>query len=116
MQRRTILKRIGAASVAATGYAGTVSASRPRPGIDRDLDVSDVSGVVKLDALVEEDVEPLLDDEYVARLPADTEPAEVELFIAEHADVINLSDDDCCIECSLDQCAYWCDCCEIERC
>lgn len=101
MNRRTLLRRLGATGVAATTVAGT-SAARTAPtdyGIDREIDVSDVAGRVRLD--------DLLEPEDRRRLPEDVDPAGVELFVQPDADVVAL--DDCCGYC----CQYLhseCDC------
>ena len=51
MQRRTLLRRIGAASVATTAASGQAAAT-PVIELDRTIDVSDVSGRVPLDRVL----------------------------------------------------------------
>lgn len=115
MQRRTVLKRIGAVGAATAGIAGTATAAPGRSiPLDREVDVSDVSGRVGLDDLVDEDVGTLVDDGAVADLPGVDGPADVELFVAEDADRLDFTTSECCPTCGGEDCG--CECCFITVC
>lgn len=91
MQRRTVLRRIGATTAVGVGVAGTASGERARAefGLDRSIDVSAVSGTTTFGAL--------LDEEELAA--ADVDPSRT-LRIAPGADQINFDHQGCCvIEC-----------------
>lgn len=114
MQRRTLLKRIGAVGAATTGVAGTAAAApASRIPLDRKLDVSHVSGRVELDDLVEEDVATLLDAEDVAGIAGVADPADLELVVAEGTEQLDLSTEYCCPTCG-GPCG--CECCFITVC
>lgn len=109
MNRRTLLRRLGATGVAATAVAGT-SAARTAPtdyGIDREIDVSDVAGRVTL--------ETLLSEAELQRLHDGVDPARREFVVQEDVDAISL--EECCTFCcdGTDYvCPGECDCCECE--
>jgi hypothetical protein len=101
MNRRTLIRRLGATGLATTAFAGTASASRGvRYGIDREIDVSDVSGTVTLDELLE--------PEEVRRLPADVDPRQREIIVSDDAGGITLGD--CCVYCCSGDEDLVCDC------
>ena len=99
MKRRTVLRRLGAVGVVSTGVAGTATASSSRGGdVERSrLDVSDVSGEVELDALVDGDLENRLSQRQLAALPDDTDPSAARMIVDPDAETIALAD--CCIVC-----------------
>lgn len=91
---------MGAAGIAGTVLAGTSSA-RPASrsfGINRQIDVSSVSGSVTL--------EELLEPADLRQLDEDIDPTETELEIKPEAEVITL--EDCCLYCC--QVPNVCDC------
>lgn len=92
MRRRTLLRRIGATGLATAAFAGS-STARTRPGggygIDREIDVSAVSGQVTL--------ETLLTDAELGELDDRVDPARRVFTVSEDADAIVLSD--CCVYC-----------------
>lgn len=120
MKRRTILKRIGVASVATAGVASTASAaSRPALGLDQTLDVSDVSGTVELQSLVDGDLETELSDEFLASLPDGVEASDVKITVGDDLDVLDLGtkreDQTFCYICCEDFCyCGWCICVNCE--
>lgn len=86
VQRRTLLKGIGTAATATAGLAGSASA-RPGVELDRELDVSDVSGVVPLADLL---------DEAERRQFGGVDPSGAKVVVAEETDTIVDLEDDCC--------------------
>lgn len=109
MNRRTILKRLGAAGVATAGIAGTASASQAG-SVDHRLDVSDVSGEVELTELLDVGGHGQLTPEALGR------PGSTRLVISEEAETITLSD--CCEYCceNPNVCDCWCCTCSEEKC
>lgn len=107
MNRRTLIRRLGATGLATTALASPASA-RPtlRFGVDRAIDVSEVSGTVTLDELLEP-------GEY-GDLPARVDPRTHEITVADDAGVIAL--DDCCVYCCEydNVCEDHCDCCTCD--
>lgn len=101
---------MGAAGIAGTLFAGTSTAepSGPAFGIDREIDVSSVSGRVTL--------EELLDPADLRQLNDDIDPAETELVIRQDAKSGTL--DDCCMHCCevLNVCDCWCCGCDNTLC
>lgn len=116
MNRRTLIRRIGATGLASTALAGQASAARTSTvpagsveyGIDRDIDVADVSGAV---ALAE-----LLEPEEIRQLPAAVDPRQREIIVADDTGTIAL--DDCCEYCCehLNVCDCVEGCCECNNC
>ena len=106
MNRRTILKRIGAASVATAGIAGTAAAS-PSGNVDHQLDVSDISGEVELTELLARGGHERLAPEALGRSGA------TRFVISEDADTITL--DDCCQLCCKHPNICDCICCECSE-
>lgn len=101
MQRRDLLERIGKASIATMGVAGTASASHG-VDLDREVDVTDVSGKASL--------ESILPAEALGAVPAAVDVSDVQLTVAEDADTITPSGC-CCCECTawcVDQCEQAC--------
>jgi hypothetical protein len=98
MKRRTLLGRVGATGVAATAVAGRAAAGRSgrELGIDREIDVSSVSGETTLDALLE--------PQELESLPEDVDPRQFQVAVSDGASSISL--DDCCSYC----CKFVCDC------
>lgn len=107
MKRRTLIRRMGAAGVATT-LAGRTAAesSELSLGVDRDIDVSSVSGRVPL--------EQLLESQDLARVPDRFDPQEVTIHVDEDADDISL--DSCCVYCSKWPNVCDCSCCTLSRC
>lgn len=108
MKRRTLLRKLGAASVATVGVAGTASAA-PGSAVntvlehsDVEVDVSDVDGRVPLASL--------LDDDQVRRLPADVDPAETEVWVSRDVDVLREPACCCNFNCDPDDCPCCVDC------
>lgn len=96
MRRRKLLQRIGATGIATTAFAGISTARQPAAveyGIDREIDVSDVSGQVTLDELLE--------PAELERLPEDADPSQQVFTIKEEAETTSL--DDCCLHCCDEQ-------------
>lgn len=96
-----MLKRIGAAGVAAAGVSGTASA-RGWPGLDpgTELDVSDISGSVPLGEV--------LNEEQRAQFRGD--PYRTTLTVDEDLDTVALP---ACCDCCLDDCND-CSCCRCD--
>lgn len=87
-----MLKRIGTVGTAGLVASGSATASGvPETTADVELDVADVSGTVSLESVLSETER--------ARLPADVDPAEVQLTVDEDAESIRTSDC-CCCECT----------------
>lgn len=105
MKRRTLVRKLGAAGIATTTVGGAAAARRPGgTALDRELDVSSVSGRTTL--------AELLDPSDRRRLPADVEPAEFEVVVAPAADSITIAG--CCEYCCDGRdlvCEDHCDCC-----
>ena len=110
MKRRTLVKQLGTASLATTTLVGSAAASRPAINIDREIDVSDVSGSVPL--------AELLDAEELAELPDGVDPWTTSITVAEGTDGIAPSD--CCdympICCYDVDCPLGCPCCYCYHC
>lgn len=107
MKRRTLLRRVGATSIAAAAAGTAAGRTSPRFGVGRRLDVSDVEGRTTL--------AELLGPGDRRRLRADVDPRQVEVAVAADADVITL--DDCCVYCCSGQdlvCEDKCDCCTCD--
>lgn len=109
MNRRTLLRRIGATGIAATTLGGTATARRSASGygIDREIDVSAVSGRVTL--------AELLDPADLRRLNDGVDPRQREFIVHEETDAITLGE--CCVYCcdGTDYvCEDHCDCCECD--
>lgn len=86
MQRRTLLKQLGAAGAVAVGFSGSAAAAhRGGIGIDREIDVSDLEGTY---ALAE-----LADDADLEALAADVDPEEVRFDISAEAETVTPSSD-----------------------
>ncbi|MFB6193459.1 MAG: hypothetical protein ABEI75_00205 [Halobaculum sp.] len=91
MRRRTMLKRIGAATVATGAASGTATArSIPTHGITRELDVSDVSGETTLGEL--------LTAEEIAKTGVDPSRS---IHIGSGVESIQYEDDCCVVECPI---------------
>lgn len=83
MQRRSVLKRLGAAGLTA-GLASTPASAAvegPDLGIEDQLDVSDVSGTVPLEDLLDGPVEEEVSDEFLDWLDDDVDPAKLQLTV-----------------------------------
>lgn len=107
MNRRTLLRRIGATGIAATSVAGTATAETDGPdyGIDFGIDVSGVSGRVSLAELLSEDE--------LERLNDDVNPARA-IFVVD-ADMDTMYVNDCCrICCRYVDCSACEDCCACD--
>lgn len=91
MNRRSLLKRVGAAGIAATALGGRAAASTDdlEYGIDHDIDVAEVSGQVSL--------AQLLSEEELEQLNDDVDPAESIFIVDESMDTMNIND--CCTIC-----------------
>lgn len=79
MKRRTLVRGLGTASVAAAGFSGSAAAAPDvELGIEREVDVSDVEGVTTL--------EELLDEEDLEALDEDVNPSEVRYQVSPEAE------------------------------
>lgn len=119
MNRRTILKRIGTVGVATVGITGTAAASSVQNhNVEHRLDVSAVSGEVKLGTLVDGDIEAQLSGETLAALAGDTDPANVRISVDPRAETIALSE--CCEFCCNNdhdlECPCFCCVCDSDAC
>lgn len=108
MKRRTLVRKLGAASIATATISGpAVAAERPSVsdlGIDRDLDVASMEGRVPLGELLEL--------REIASLPESVDPSR-RITVAPEADVITLGE--CCPYCcwpAIMPCD--CDCCDCD--
>ena len=103
MDRRTILKGIGTATVAGAAF---VSPSSARHDADLKLDVTDVSGTVA--------ATDLLDQGQLAQLDGDF--SQTNIIVSAETDVIDLASccyhQDCCA--NVDNCD--CECCTCDAC
>lgn len=103
MDRRTILKRLGAASVGAAGLSATTSAENSGDGeailgsVDRTIDVSDESGTTPLT--------DLLTDAELQRvdLDADVDPWKISLQIGEEQSELSAN----AMYCDMGCCSGW---------
>ncbi len=98
MNRRTLLHRIGEDGAATAGFAAPAETTAPDPGLDRELDVADVSGAVPLASLVDGDLGAQLNDAYVEQFPADLGPSDLKLEVGEGTDAVvpTECDNRCC--------------------
>lgn len=110
MKRRTLIRQLGTASLATTTLVGSAAASRPSLDLDREIDVSGVSGSVPL--------ADVLDDEALAELPEDVDPRAATITVAEDTDVVAPSE--CCdrmpLCCRDVECTRPCGCCYCYQC
>lgn len=113
MNRRTVLKRVGAATAGTIALTGNVAASRASArgvvgDLDVTVDVSDVAGEVVL--------ADVLTDEQLATV--DVDPTGVRLLVDPGLDEIS-TQDHCCLNgcCEEDwHCLEECPCCECDNC
>ena len=110
MKRRTLIRQLGTASVATATFVGSAAAERPLGHVDREIDVSDVSGAVPL--------ADLLDEDEVAALPDDVDPWSATITVAEETDSVAPSE--CCdrmpLCCKDVECTRPCGCCYCYQC
>lgn len=104
MKRRNLLAKLGAASVATVGVAGTASAS-PRRVADVGVELPDVE-VAAADVDGRVPLASLLDDDQVRELPADVDLEGTEVWVSRDVDVFALPSCCCIRECHSD-----CPCC-----
>lgn len=117
MQRRDLLKQLGAAGAAAVGFSGVaVATSGPDLafegrdiGVDRRIDVSDRAGAVPL--------AELLDPTELDGLSEDLDPWATRLQIGREVDSIQV-ESDCCVtdSCCEDIVYCYCSCCWCKGC
>jgi hypothetical protein len=106
MNRRTLLRRIGATGIVATTFGGP-SAARPADrGLDvaLEVDASEAAGRVTL--------AELLDETEIEQLPDHVDPDRREYVIQAEAESVRLSD--CCVYCCDRPLVCDCICCECE--
>jgi hypothetical protein len=116
MNRRTLIRRIGASGLATTAFAGSASAAHTpgsqagsvEYGIDREIDVADLSGAVTL--------AELLEPHELDGLPSQIDPRQREIIVQDDAGSITLGD--CCEYCCDQINVCDCDggCCECNNC
>lgn len=116
MNRRTLIRRVGASGLATTALVGSATAARTGVStasgngyeVGRELDVSDVSGTVTL--------AELLEPGDLDGVPAHIDPRTHEITVAEGAGSITL--DDCCVYCCAggqeNVCEDKCSCCDCD--
>lgn len=114
MNRRTILKRMGATAAVGVGLTGTASGSGGGPAAaGTRVDVSGVSGKVPLTDLVEDPESTFADDAF-----GETDLADVRIVVEESTDEVTLQDIKCELGCccSRRRCSEECDVCYCTDC
>ena len=113
MKRRTLIRQLCTATLATTTLVGSAAAERPAVNldVDREIDVSDVSGAVPL--------ADLLDEGELASLPDDVDPTAAAIEVAAETDLV--ASPQCCdympLCCKDIDCPRTCnDCCYCYKC
>lgn len=109
MKRRTLVRQLGTATLATTTLVGSAAANRST--LDREIDISGVSGSAPL--------ADVLDEEALAELPDDVDAGAATVTVAEDAAVVE-SASDCCdympLCCRDIDCPKTCGCCYCYQC